>query len=72
MLRLNKTAIRILQNCADDKPFNHGFFSTDYQQVFTATVMLRKRAFIEQEGGQRYRITPSGQRALTEAKNKLN
>lgn len=71
MLRLNKTAIRILDNCAAGRPFNHGFTTSDYQQVLSSTVTLRKRAFIEQEG-KHYRITPSGQRALTEAKNKVN
>lgn len=71
MLRLNKTAITILENCAAGKPFNHGFTAADIQQVFSTTVMLRKRALIEQQGTG-YRITPGGERALTEAKNKVN
>lgn len=71
MLRLNKTAIRILQNCAEDKPFNHGFTYAEIQQVFTATVTLRKRALIEPKGKE-HRITPSGIRALAEAKNRIN
>lgn len=71
MLRLNKTAIRILQNCADEKPFNYSFTVSDHSIVVSTTVMLRKRAFIEPEG-QNYRITPSGKRALAEAKNRIN
>jgi hypothetical protein len=71
MLRLNKTAIRILDNCAAGKPFNHGFYLSDKDSVVSTTTMLRKRAFIEQSGTN-YRITHSGQRALTDAKNKVN